>query len=334
MLPWVECPRIDLDLSLPLQERYSSVPPEARANGERLLDSVLTEIPSALRFLADVVRARTRSRFHREARAVARLIGGDWRRVMLANILYDLAIYRYGCSTAVLPTADGPVVARNMDWPLEDVIAQTSYLIRAHRGGELAFTCAGWPGSIGVVTGMSGRGFAIVLNATSCPKRMGITGYPVLLHIRRVLEHADSFDSAVEQLSKTRLAAPCLLTVAGQENHQRVVIERTPKRSALRWGEADRPLFATNHYRLMFQGESASTSGLDETTCSRYEAISELLGGHSPGEPADDAKLLYALTDPSVIQDITAQHVIIRPYQREIRLWAPRRLVEPSGALG
>ncbi|UCE58929.1 MAG: hypothetical protein JSU63_15985 [Phycisphaerales bacterium] len=334
MLPWVECPSLELDLSLPVCERYSSIPPEACAKGKRLLRAVLTEVPSVMHFLADVVRARTRNRFHSEAQAIAHFIGGDWRGVMLANILYDLAIYRYGCSTAVLPTRNGPVIARNMDWPPEDVIAQTSYLIRTHRGGEFVFASAGWPGSLGVVTGLSGRGFAIVLNATSCPKRLGLTGYPVLLHIRRVLEDADSFDSAVMQLSETRLAAPCLITVAGEENHQRVVIERTPRRSAPRWAEEDQPLFVTNHYRIMFQGESSSIPGLDETTCSRYDAISELLGRHLPEETADDAKLLYALTDPSVIQDITAQHVIIHPRQREIRLWVPRQLVDASDARG
>ena len=45
----------------------------------------------------------------------------------------------------------------------------------------------------------------------------------------------------------------------------------------------------------------------------------------------DDTELLYALTDQQVIQDITAQHVLIRPRQGSIRLLVPRRLVEDAG---
>ena len=134
---------LELDLSLPVRERYGRVPAEAYVKGRRLLRAVLKEVPSALRFLADAVRARTQNRFHQEARAIAGVIGEDWRSVMVATILYDLAIYRFGCSTAALPTPEGPVVARNMDWPDEDVLAQTSYLIRMHRGGELVLASAG-----------------------------------------------------------------------------------------------------------------------------------------------------------------------------------------------
>jgi hypothetical protein len=57
-----------------------------------------------------------------------------------------------------------------------------------------------------------------------------------------------------------------------------------------------------------------------------------LLGDHGEHAPASDAMLLCVLSDPGVIQDITAQHVLIRPREREIRMFVPRRLVDPTGA--
>lgn len=333
MSRWVECPVIDVDLAVPIDERYRNVPAEAFEKGKKILRAVLQEIPRAARFLADAARLRTNNRFHQEACTLARLVGGSWRGIMLANIVYDLALSLHGCSTVALPTPDGPVLARNMDWCPEDVLAQTSYLIRAWENGELAYANAGWPGVIGVVTGLSGRGFAIVLNAVTCPGGVSVTGYPVLLHIRRVLDDAKSFESAVKMLSRAHLAAPCLLTVVGTENRQRVVIERTPRRCVQRLAEQGKALLVTNHYRLLFRSQTCGIPELDETTCGRYDALSESFADHTAEATVDDSTLLHALADPAVIQDITAQHVIIRPRTRQIRLLVPRRLVDSASTV-
>jgi hypothetical protein len=332
----VECPSLDVDLTKPVDERFEEVPLDAREKGKRILEAVLQEIPGPARFLADAARMRTSNRFHTEACALARAVDTSWRWIMLANISYDLAMAFYGCSTMALPTPDGPVLARNMDWYPEDLLAQTSYLIRSRRGGQLAYANAGWPGVIGVVTGMSGHGFAVALNAVSCPEGYSTGGYPVLLHIRRVLEDAEDFESAVEMLANQHLVAPCLLTVIGTENSQRVVLERTPRRCAQRWGEDGQPLLTTNHYRLLLQGLGEETPGLNDTACMRYEAMSMLLADHGEHATASDAMLLYILSDPGVIQDITAQHVIMRPRRGEIRMFVPRRFVSaaPEGVDG
>src|SRR5262249_23745210 len=153
--PWVERPTIDLDLDRPLRQRWQDVPAEAVAAGRRLLDAVLREVPTAAHVVADWVRLRTWNRFQAEAASLARLIGADWRHVVLANVSYDLVLASLGCSTVALPTPNGPVVARNMDWWPEDILAQSSYLVRCTRGGALEFVNAGWPGAIGVVTGLS-----------------------------------------------------------------------------------------------------------------------------------------------------------------------------------
>ncbi|MGE0711420.1 MAG: hypothetical protein AB7N76_37240 [Planctomycetota bacterium] len=48
------------------------------------------------------------------------------------------------------------------------------------------------------------------------------------------------------------------------------------------------------------------------------------------GDPAAaqvDEQLLALLTDPEVIQTITAQHVLLRPRQGLLRVFVPARLV-------
>ncbi len=326
-LPWVERPCIDLDLGVPVENRYDHVPPSVFEEGRRLVDAIMSEVPPRFGFIADLIRFRTGGRFHSEAISLARKGGTDWRSVIIGNVSYDLATAFLGCSTAAIPTPHGPVVARNMDWWPEDILAQTSYLIRAFRDGELAYANAGWPGSIGVVTGLSGRGFGVVLNAVGDVARYDKLGYPVLLHIRRVLEDAAGFQEAVSSLSQQRLMVPGLLTVVGTHNDERVVVERSPRGCALRWGEADQALIATNDYRSLFADESGDWSELEEMCCPRYEALSASLRNRPVDGMPDDAELLYRLTDANVIQDITAQHVIMHPRSRTIRLYVPRRLI-------
>src|SRR5262245_21638501 len=237
MLPWIERPTIDVDLDRPIDLSYRDRHPEALAASRDLLGFIRIEIPSAACYLADRVRLRTANRFHREIASLARLVDADWRDVMLANVSYDFVVAQFGCSTVALPSPDGPVVARNMDWAPEDLLARASYLIRCNSGGTLRFFNAGWPGASGIVTGCSTRGFAVVLNAVSCTEKVCKTGYPVLLHLRRVVEDARDFDSALQMLSTQRLTSPALFTLAGVANDQRVVIERTPTKHALRWGK-------------------------------------------------------------------------------------------------
>src|SRR5690242_3821393 len=65
------------------------------------------------RELAEAVRARY-PRHAAQAAAGARLLGVDAADLMLATLSYDLFLALYGCSTAALATADGPVLVRNL----------------------------------------------------------------------------------------------------------------------------------------------------------------------------------------------------------------------------
>lgn len=332
MLPWIEAPTFSIDLDLPPKERYAQVPSHAVAMGRKLLEELSGEMPRGAQFIGDLLRMRTSGRFHEEAVACAGLVGGSWRLIMLAAASYDLALASYGCSTVALATSSGPVLARNMDWWPEQSLARASYLIRMVRKGNLQFASAGWPGSIGVVSGLSARGFAIVLNAAFSVGGIDKFGYPVLLHIRRVLEDATDFDDAVDRLASERLAAGCLLTVVGRENHQRVVIERSQRDHAIRRPAGNEAIAATNHYRALHETPTSGAPDMGDVPCGRYDALLALLGDHKASDEMTDDRLLYTLTDEQISQEITAQHVIIRPRRDSVRLFVPRRLMPDQTA--
>ncbi len=326
----VERPTLDLDLDLPPRRRWAALDDELAQQGRAVLQAVMKEIPQQLRPLADLVRLRTRGRFQADFRAVAARLDASWRDVVLAAVSYDLTIAAFGCSTLALATADGPVLARNLDWWPEALLARTSLRVVGRSGGRARIITAGWPGSIGVVTGLAPGRFAVAINAVSAPdERARATGYPVLLFLARVLEDAPDFDAALRLMTQTRLAASCLLTLVGVENHQRVVVERTSTRHALRRPPSrGAPLYTTNDYRALYADAGSLGQGLHETSCSRFHALTKLLAPLDPARPVADEWLLRTLAHRDVIQEITAQHVIARPAAGDsFGVWVPRRLL-------
>jgi hypothetical protein len=215
-----------------------------------------------------------------------------------------------------------------MDWWPEGPLAKASYVIRCLEDGVWKFSSAGFPGAVGVVTGLSSRGFAVILNAVTTPDPVCKTGYPVLLHLRRVMEDAASFDDALAMLSNQKLTTPGLFTLVGTKNEQRVVVERAPKRHALRWGLPTEPLITTNNYHLLdIPPAERDDWDLSRTSCGRYGRLWQLATHRPANPPPTDDELLYWLSDDEVRQEITAQHVLIRPALGEMKLFVPRHLV-------
>ena len=328
--PWTDCPTFAIDLSAPAAERLRSFP-ESLANAAAALSAAMQPdralIPQGI---ARVASARLFGRYDAEARAWGRALNEPWTDIILANCAYDFVANLFACSGVLLESPGGPVLARNMDWWPERELARASCCLRFDHRGTPRFWIAGWPGSIGVVSGMSANGFAVALNAVLSNDRPKPIGYPTLLWLRRVVEHARDFDHALSMLSDKSLLAPCLIAVAGRDNAQRVIIERTPNRHALRWGKPGRALVVTNDYRALDDTrESNPDHALAATACGRFDALTEYFRGTGDAEVTDDA-LLFALTDPDVMMGITAQQMLFRPAGGELRLTVPSRLLAPD----
>jgi hypothetical protein len=340
---WSVRPCLDLDLERSPAERYAKLPEEGLEVSSRLIGVLAGGVPPGLRGYADRVREVTEDRFHQDAvaraarharhRGAVDAPSGDalsWREVVLANVSYDLAVGVLGCSTLAAATADGPVLARNMDWWPADLLAQATFAFRGVRGARVEWVSAGWPGAIGVVTGMSSRGFAVSLNAVGSAEGLDPGGYPVLPHLRRVVEDADGFDHALELLRDTRLAASALFVLVGRDNHERVVVERTPSRHGLRWPEhADSPLLATNEYRALHARGGSMGAGqlLRATACRRYAGLYALGLGLEATLGYGDERFIAMLSHRDVFTDITAQQIVMRPRSGQFLVAVPTRLL-------
>jgi hypothetical protein len=328
MTLWVERPTLTIDLQRFRRGEDPNLPPAAVAAAKALLGDVMATVPRKARLLAYLLALRTGNRFGREFKAGARLINADTRDIAIANLSYDLVVGALGCSTVALPTPDGPVIARNMDWWPEGPLARASYVIRCQEGSDWRFSSAGFPGAVGLATGLSARGFAVILNAVASADPFCRTGYPVMLHLRRVIEDAIDFKDALTRLSRQRLTTGALFMLVGSKNEERVVIERAPKRHVLRWAKEGEPLVTTNNYQILdVSTVLADAWHLAQTSCGRYDRLLHLASKPRSTATYTDEELLFWLTDVQVRQEITAQHVLIRPSRGEMRLFVPSVLV-------
>ena len=333
-VPWIEAPTWNIATDDVRSGRLQPPPSELATRFEELMVALEREDVGPLKMsLADAINLRTKGRFRAESGAFASTLGTTWRRILLAGCAYDLAMKFMACSTMALGTPDGPVLARNMDfWPERELAIHSCTLRHSDTQGWKS-DILGWPGSIGVVTGMSRNGFAIALNAVMSDERPPVDGYPVMLFLRKLIDDAMDFDEAVERACRQRLRMDCLITKVGSENDQKAVVDRTPKKHSVRRPRGDDPLVVTNGYRSL-ECQSLYRSEIEMTACGRYDRLIKLLRQSPNDVGLQDEALLYFLTDPGVLARITAQHTIMRPRQRTTRLYFPRRFLSQPPQFG
>lgn len=237
------------------------------------------------------------------ARFAAGLVKVDPVDLLTANLCYDLlmGLSVMGCSTLALPGKDGPVLARNMDWFPAEKIAKASCLLTEDYGVN-----AGFVGMLGTVTGLSKRGFCVCLNAAFGGSNPD--GYPVMLFLRHVLDTATNYRNALEMVQSEPLMSGGIITVVGTKNDERAVVERTPTSATIRTAVGNEPLLATNHFRALTAPE----------VCPRYEHMAL----HAKQLPA-----LEVLTNRAVLQEITAQHVVMCPAMQRAEMFVPSHLL-------
>ncbi|MFO0822535.1 MAG: C45 family autoproteolytic acyltransferase/hydrolase [Gemmataceae bacterium] len=297
----IEAPRL-IDIRRPAQSQVQA----SRA----LLEATVSGLRSnsdKLRLARDVLARYPEHRNMTEQAAA--LIHADPVDIMLATLSYDLCVEGHGCSTVALAASEGPILARNLDWSPADLLAQAGCVLPTACGLE-----AGFVGCVGVVTGLSNRGFALALNAIWC----GHTepgGYPVLLFLRHLLDHASGFAEALNLAATTPLMSGCLISLTGTRNDERAVVERTPSSSTLRTPYGDEPLVVTNHYRPRNS----------VVCCNRYDQLmADSLA--LPARPTDE-RILACLTREPVFNGGTTHHVLMRPSGGSLRLFVPGDLL-------
>jgi predicted choloylglycine hydrolase len=248
-----------------------------------------------------------------EIDALAGQVDMSQDEAVLAQCFLDLTPMS-ACSTITLPADAAPDhvarFGRNLDFPSLNIADKyTTVFICKPGDGRYSFASIGWPGMIGVLSGMNEHG----LSLANMEVHRGIrvpTAMPYTLLYRTVLEKCKTVDEAIDLLGKTPRQTPNNLMLMDANGH-RAVVELTPEAVVVRKGAEGASLISTNHQR----GEDADTAG----RCTRYDCLhdsSKAEFGH-----IDEPELQKILAAASQ-GDFTLQTMVFEPANRVIYLSA------------
>ncbi|MFN0252839.1 MAG: C45 family autoproteolytic acyltransferase/hydrolase [Kofleriaceae bacterium] len=102
----------------------------------------------------------------------------------------------------------------------------------ARLDGRTAWAGVGWPGAIGVVTGVNAHGIAVMVDPSrTADVRPTRTARPVAMLARTILEQATTLDEAVKLVEGTPTLGTAVIVLVDGTSGRWVQIERTPNKA-------------------------------------------------------------------------------------------------------
>ena len=257
--------------------------------------------------------------------------------ILLLNGVDDLANNSPRCSALAVGerrTAGGDyLMGRNLDYPVftEPMNRfQTLFLIEPHRGQRLA--SLGWPGYVGVCTGINASGVALA-QLSSMSRDRTLKGTPAALRFRQALEEGDTVTAVAARVLEAHGTIGNNLMLCGPR--EALVLEISARHGAVRHPE-NGLLTVTNHYQSpAMQGLKgrfpprppysvlAAYQFTEAYSQARNQRLQELASDRRLG-PIDLQKIL---ADPAIANAGTAVCTVFHPADR--LLWVARGKTPP-----
>ena len=190
--------------------------------------------------------------YRTEMDAITRASGADPDTITVANTFFDLK-NTFECSALMVEgsrsATGGVLFGRNLDYPSLGYIHQHTLVTVYRPAGKHAFVSVGFPGLVGVLSGMNDAGLCLavleVYDAKDGEPRFDGQGIPYALCHRRLLEECTTIAEAKKLLES--MPRTCLLNLAVADRTGAAVFEVTPKQVVMRPSEKG-VCTCTNHF--------------------------------------------------------------------------------------
>jgi predicted choloylglycine hydrolase len=190
--------------------------------------------------------------YKKELEAVVKGAKAERDLVIAGNTFFDIA-RMFTCSAVMVDktksATGGTLLGRNLDYPSLGYTHQYSLVTVYRPKGKLAFASIGFPGLVGVLSGMNEAGLALgvleVFDAKGSDPNFEVKGTPYALCLRRVLEQARTIDEAKKVLEGMRRTT--MINVAIADRKDVAVLEVTPTKVVKRSAQQG-ACFTTNHF--------------------------------------------------------------------------------------
>jgi hypothetical protein len=209
--------------------------------------------------------------YRREIDSFLKASGIDRDLVVTANTMFDTKKF-LACSTLIVQpersATKGPLLGRNLDFDTLGYLQDYSLVSIYHPQGKHAFASVGFPGLVGVISGINDAGLALtVLEVFFAGREGGFDpkGVPYAMCYRRVLEECTTIEEAEKLLRSLPRTTTTNLAICDKRGG--VVFEITPKNLLVRQPE-NGVIPCTNHFR------SKDLAG--SLRCRRYQALEQI----------------------------------------------------------
>jgi predicted choloylglycine hydrolase len=190
--------------------------------------------------------------YRKELESVVESAGVERDLVIAGNTFFDIK-KSFACSAILIDreksSTGGTLLARNLDYPSLGYIHQYSLVTVYRPKKRLAFATVGFPGLVGVLSGMNEAGLALgvleVFDIKVGETNFDARGITYGLCLRRVLEQAKTIDEAKKVLEGLRRTTT--INVAIADRREVAVLEVSPKRVVKRKGMRG-VCVTTNHF--------------------------------------------------------------------------------------
>ena len=202
------------------------------------------ELESAQARARELFLAHTPAAYLREAEALAAAAGLPLEQLLFAQWFTDM--YRvFACTCVGAPSDEGPLLARNLDFPGQGYLGRYSLLVVVHPQGKRPYVSVSWPGLLGVLSGMNeGVALAVMVVHRAAPT----AGVPFQLAFRSALEEAGDAAGVEAHLRALSLTVSNNLMVVDRGGAARVLELEPGHVVTTRRPDGEGRVISTNHF--------------------------------------------------------------------------------------
>jgi predicted choloylglycine hydrolase len=207
--------------------------------------------------------------YRKELEVAVKTAGINRDLLVMGNTMFDIKKVA-GCSTLIInperSATGAPLLGRNLDFPTLGYLNKYSLVIVCRPKGKHAFASVGFPGLLGVLSGMNDAGLALatleVYSTQDGSTKFNSKGVPYALCYRKILEECTTVAEAEKLLRSMKRTT--LMNLAVCDKKGGAVFEITTKSVVVRRPEKG-ICPCTNHFRTK---ELATNM-----RCQRYAAL-------------------------------------------------------------
>lgn len=265
-------------------------------------------------------------------------IGTPYERQLNYHSAHDLghAMQDYmlvGCSSFAVwgtQSADSSLlIGRNFDFYVGDAFAENKQVAFYAPKKGYKFASVGWPGMIGVLSGMNEAGLTVTINAAKSAVPTG-SATPISILTREILQYASTIEEAFAIAEKRKTFVSESILIGSAKDGKAAIIEKSPEKTVLFTGKEPDRLICTNHYQSEAFSEDERNLENIRTSDSpyRFARLEELINENQPLDTKAAASILrnrkglqdidLGLANEMAVNQFIAHHSVI--FQPEKRL--------------